>query len=582
MRRARELRERQRETGLDRRRSTVVDRLRLFLNRPLRDGDRPRLFAIAVAVIIAAAARSRSLDGADHRRRPARARAAAPTRSPTTSARHGGSRAAPPRPLEAPPSEEGNPPAARDGSRADVARRQARRPALPGRLPALHLRPRTARDSHPRRHRRAAAPSSRASARACPPASAAGTPARRAAAERRGQRTGPRRSLALVDDGERRYTRRARARPHARAAGWSPASGADAAWPPRLSSPAPRSSAAVASRRGSLGARWSCSALLLVLVIGVLGAIFGLQPLPGRLRALARSRRAEIPPQYLRALPAGRPALRHRPVDPRRDRRDRDRPRPLHRARACTPASTRYGCCAGPMQFSRHRHRPAPGTATASTATTTAASPPTTRPTRSPPPPATCCATAPRPTTTARSSRTTTPTGTSPRCSPRPTEYRARRHGADARRPRRHRRPAGAPSRDPRQPADRAHADPARRRALRRARPAAARRAGLDRRAPRASSSPRCKSDHSTYTVDGTISNHSAGRAMDIGAVDGEICRGTRTGRCADLVRQLAADHRPIALDRAASTAGTPTGRIDPRGFARADHCDHIHWGMDG
>jgi hypothetical protein len=34
------------------------------------------------------------------------------------------------------------------------------------------------------------------------------------------------------------------------------------------------------------------------------------------------------------------------------------------------------------------------------------------------------------------------------------------------------------------------------------------------------------KSDHSTYTVDGTISNHSAGRAMDIGAVDGEICRG--------------------------------------------------------
>ena len=46
------------------------------------------------------------------------------------------------------------------------------------------------------------------------------------------------------------------------------------------------------------------------------------------------------------------------------------------------------------------------------------------------------------------------------------------------------------------------------------------------------------KSDHSRTTVDGNVSNHSSGRAMDIGAVDGEICRGTRTGRCADLVRE--------------------------------------------
>ena len=38
------------------------------------------------------------------------------------------------------------------------------------------------------------------------------------------------------------------------------------------------------------------------------------------------------------------------------------------------------------------------------------------------------------------------------------------------------------------------------------------------------------KSDHSLYTVSGGISNHSVGRAMDIGAVDGEICQGTRAG----------------------------------------------------
>jgi hypothetical protein len=55
------------------------------------------------------------------------------------------------------------------------------------------------------------------------------------------------------------------------------------------------------------------------------------------------------------------------------------------------------------------------------------------------------------------------------------------------------------------------------------------------------------RSDHSTFTVNGTLSNHSAGRAMDIGAVDGEICRGTRTGRCAELVRELAPAGGPCA-----------------------------------
>jgi hypothetical protein len=89
------------------------------------------------------------------------------------------------------------------------------------------------------------------------------------------------------------------------------------------------------------------------------------------------------------------------------------------------------------------------------------------------------------------------------------------------------------------------------------------------------------RSDHSTYTVDGNVSNHAAGRAMDIGAVDGGICRGTRTGRCADLVRELAA-----VAGRLRATeliyCWDPDGPADARGFARADHCDHIHWGIDG
>jgi hypothetical protein len=89
------------------------------------------------------------------------------------------------------------------------------------------------------------------------------------------------------------------------------------------------------------------------------------------------------------------------------------------------------------------------------------------------------------------------------------------------------------------------------------------------------------RSDHSTYTVDGTVSNHSAGRAMDIGAVDGEVCRGIRTGRCADLVHELAAVSGPLRSTELIY-CWDPDGAADPRGFARADHCDHVHVGWDG
>ena len=89
------------------------------------------------------------------------------------------------------------------------------------------------------------------------------------------------------------------------------------------------------------------------------------------------------------------------------------------------------------------------------------------------------------------------------------------------------------------------------------------------------------KSDHSRTTVDGNVSNHSVGRGMDIGAVDGEACRGTRSGRCADLVREYAALTGPLRSTELIY-CWDPDGPSDPRGFARADHCDHIHWGMDG
>src|SRR5919206_1667379 len=50
--------------------SAVVDRLRLLLNRPLRDGDRRRLFVVAVAVILVAAGAMAGLDDSGGPPRP--------------------------------------------------------------------------------------------------------------------------------------------------------------------------------------------------------------------------------------------------------------------------------------------------------------------------------------------------------------------------------------------------------------------------------------------------------------------------------------------------------------------------------
>jgi Transglycosylase SLT domain len=74
--------------------------------------------------------------------------------------------------------------------------------------------------------------------------------------------------------------------------------------------------------------------------------------------------------------------------------------------------------------------------------------------------------------------------------------------------------------------------------------------------------------------------NHEAGRALDIGAVDGEICRGGHRGACAKLVRELAAVEGHLRSTELIY-CWDPDGPADPRGLARADHCDHIHWGMD-
>jgi hypothetical protein len=175
----------------------VLDRLRQLWNRPLRDGDRPRLFAIAVALIAATAAVLTQLDGPAPTPRPH------PATSPVT-------RSEPPAPAPAAtadmergePSEEGNRTVVRP-ARAEVrASKRAARRFLAGYLPYTYGRVRA----------RAIQSATGALQRQL----VARRPRVPAGERRRSPRltllqsnsVGHRRAelLALVDDGKRRYT----------------------------------------------------------------------------------------------------------------------------------------------------------------------------------------------------------------------------------------------------------------------------------------------------------------------------------------------------------------------------------------
>ena len=109
-------------------RTAVVDRLRLFLNRPLRDADRPRMFVVAVAAIIAAAAALALLDDIGPAPTPARTDRAG-AGSTDAAGRVEAPSTASPTATPALPSEEGRPARESVASRAEVARakRLARR-----------------------------------------------------------------------------------------------------------------------------------------------------------------------------------------------------------------------------------------------------------------------------------------------------------------------------------------------------------------------------------------------------------------------------------------------------------------------
>jgi len=88
------------------------------------------------------------------------------------------------------------------------------------------------------------------------------------------------------------------------------------------------------------------------------------------------------------------------------------------------------------------------------------------------------------------------------------------------------------------------------------------------------------RSDHSFHTSEGNVSNHSFGRAVDIGAVNGEACTGTRSGACGRLAVAIAAITGPLRSTELIYCFD-PDGPLSADAFARSDHCDHIHVGYD-
>ena len=81
-------------------------------------------------------------------------------------------------------------------------------------------------------------------------------------------------------------------------------------------------------------------------------------------------------------------------------------------------------------------------------------------------------------------------------------------------------------------------------------------------------------------TVNGNVSNHYFGRAVDIAAIDGVPCTVTTVeGPCGTMVQALAGlppGQMPTELIFCFDADG-PTRPA----FAAADHCDHIHAGYD-
>ena len=82
-------------------------------------------------------------------------------------------------------------------------------------------------------------------------------------------------------------------------------------------------------------------------------------------------------------------------------------------------------------------------------------------------------------------------------------------------------------------------------------------------------------SDHSRSTAGGSVSNHSLGRGLDIGTIDGEIVRPNSAA-----ARELASELSQLPEEYRPNEIGSPFAISGPGYFTDAAHQDHIHFGF--
>src|SRR4051794_10484120 len=83
-------------------------------------------------------------------------------------------------------------------------------------------------------------------------------------------------------------------------------------------------------------------------------------------------------------------------------------------------------------------------------------------------------------------------------------------------------------------------------------------------------------SDHPVDTAGGSVSNHTLGRGLDIGAIDGKPVNADNP-----VARELAAELSTLDASIRPTEVGTPFPISDPVFFTDADHQDHIHIAFD-
>src|SRR3954451_20392713 len=83
-------------------------------------------------------------------------------------------------------------------------------------------------------------------------------------------------------------------------------------------------------------------------------------------------------------------------------------------------------------------------------------------------------------------------------------------------------------------------------------------------------------SDHPVDTAGGSVSNHTLGRGLDIGAIDGRPVNADNP-----VARELAAELSTLDASIRPTEVGTPFPISDPAFFTDADHQDHIHIAFD-